>query len=409
MDKGILFIVALAAVVVAALGAAYLLSPGIFSAIPLPASNNAQILVITYNALNSSQIIADSNVTFSNYNQQGTIQCCDYPAIDPSVSWSEIDAPTASGKMVLNQKYVPVTEVNRYVDGVIFFFPAGLASLPTTFQASAPGYNTEAYSINLDTVGTSGDHTGLIITIPLVPGTQSTTTTTIWATSTTLPTSSTITSTSTIPQQTTTIGQQQAPPPTPSPAPGFSFSALLSIALSFISNALKSLGFSFVGTQAVSAQLNAPIMQQVTIPLSPANISAPWASGASSVSSTLCVSYVIQNSTASYVYQSQPQNATSSPFTAQVSYTPASAGYYTVGAACQTSYRNYTNGAWQPWTARQPSGISEYLYNVQPPATTAPSTQPTTSIPSPGGGSAPGFNFGQLWQGFLNWLSSIGI
>jgi len=117
----------------------------------------------------------------------------------------------------------------------------------------------------------------------------------------------------------------------------FSVPNLLSIGVSGTSGA----NLSYVGHQLnFSAQLT----------LNSNNVSTPYVVGSSRIVNTQCVSYVLQNSTKAFVYQSAITNQTTPSYVKNFSFTPEQTGIFIAGASCVSASTTFSNGAWSAWS-----------------------------------------------------------
>ena len=194
---------------------------------------------------------------------------------------------------------------------------------------------------------------------------------------------------------TTTISGSSTTPPGSSPST-FSFATLEANIGSFFTNLFASLSAYFntpinllsvnvAGAQAKNISYpNIQLTGQVNVAIPSQYISTPYIIGLTTVRNTQCASFVYQNSTKTYVYQSPLFNATTTSYKFNFTYTPTLVGIYDFGAACQTSTVSFSGGAWGAWTAPNTILINQTAIDVLNPtvSTIPPSTTVTIGIAS---------------------------
>lgn len=207
----------------------------------------------------------------------------------------------------------------------------------------------------------------------------------------------------------------QSSPPSP---PAWSWTSLLSGITSFFNSIISSLAQYFavpsgnlfsVGVQNLQAVNTTYINTNLNIStsLQVANVSNAWSAGVNKVTRTSCASYIIQNKTYSYLYQSPVVNQTSSTYSYNFYFKPTIIGVVVIGASCLSSSTTYNNGAWSVWStpvlaAQTNRAIAVVSLNTSLNA-------PVTSVPISNSNffSSLGNFFAGIIQAIANFFSSL--
>lgn len=102
-------------------------------------------------------------------------------------------------------------------------------------------------------------------------------------------------------------------------------------------------------TNTIKINTVMPVTVSLNIPTN--KLSQTWHIGLDNLTETSCISYVYQNQTKAFVYQSPVYNATTTPYAYSFNYVPTAVGIYVLGASCQSSSTTYSSATgWTAWS-----------------------------------------------------------